>query len=91
MRIALRHTACRLYNRYTVYIAIHRYTLLYIVYIVYSIHPVYISIHRIQYTSLYTPPLGVPSQHHQLRPPEAQPMVRRHPAELTHHNCHPYG
>ena len=57
MRIALRHTACRLYNRYTVYIAIHRYTLLYIVYIVYSIHPVYISIHRIQYTSLYTPPL----------------------------------
>ena len=38
--------------------SIHRYTLLYIVYIVHSIHRVYISIHRIQYTSLYTPPLA---------------------------------
>jgi hypothetical protein len=47
MRIALCHAACRLYNRYTVYITIHHYTSLYI----YSI------IQRIHYTSLYTPPL----------------------------------
>ena len=51
MRIALRHTACRLYNRYTVYIAIHRYTLLYIVYISYTSYTSYTV--YIEYTFLY--------------------------------------
>ena len=65
MRIALRHTACRLYNRYTVYIAIHCYTSYtsYTVYIQYTFLYIVYSIHR------YTLPLCSLSHHRPLSPP----------------------
>ena len=75
MRIALRHTACRLYNRYTVYIAIHCYTSYtsYTVYIEYTFLYIVYSIHR------YTLPLCRPPIAHVMTIACASPTSGRKP------------